>query len=177
MEKAIVAWTAPPVPPLSAEERSRSASKLASLSEELKLFCNRQPASWLPPVGEALLPLQPHPIVEPLKGFSSTGCSRGLNVRLRSSSLQFSRLALAGRPREPCSSSLASLARSRRQARKRACSRSSSLQFSRLALAGRSRELCSSSLNWEGASLPPRPSLQSSETASCLLLHWLWAPA
>ena len=63
-----------------------------------------------------MLPPDPHPIVEELKLLSSTSCSRRLNVRRRSSSLQFpdARLPKGRRHRELCSSFLASLAGSRR---------------------------------------------------------------
>ena len=54
----------------------------------------------LPPVGEALLPPHPHPIVRAVNRPSSTGCSRRLNVRRRSSSLQFPDARLPGYPGE-----------------------------------------------------------------------------
>ena len=64
--KAIVACTAPPLPPLQAEEGSRSEQQAAPLS--------RNPAGSAivgsklpPPVGEASLPPHPHPIVTAAK--------------------------------------------------------------------------------------------------------------
>ena len=80
----------------------------------------RQEGSWSPPSsakGKAL----PSPSTPsqssggPAGPPSSTSCSRGLHVRLRSSGCSSLVSPLKGRPRELCLSSLASLARSRRQ--------------------------------------------------------------
>ena len=102
--------------------------KLPSLSEHLKMFCNRRSSKLLlPPLGRLRLP-RPHPIVEPLKRLSSTGCPRGLHVRrYHSSSVPGPRHPKGWRPRELPLRVASSLARSRRQRRKRRCSRSSSV--------------------------------------------------
>ena len=138
----------PPLP-------SRSPAEAGSLSEALKGFCNRQPASWPPPLGRPCLP-RPHPIVRAASCPSSTGCSRGLHVRQEhSSSVPSARPFGAA---EGASSSVpSSLARSRWAPGQARAILVRHRQFSCLAPKGAVRRASSSSLSPGGALPLPDP--------------------
>ena len=80
--------------------------------------------------------------------------------------------ALKGRPGELPRRVSSSLATSRRQPGKPGCSRCVVVSSPVSPLSGRPGELPPPSLNWKGALLPSRPSLQSSEELKLFFLHW-----